>query len=186
MTTPTSIKSVQPRQWLVAIALISGAVGLLSPHVVQAQGVNMLANDALKALLGKDMPMDSAAANATGAQVMMQDMASTANGVARMVADGSRQRYTVNKGETLDRVIARTMTGVRADIKLIRKAFVALNAQAFPRGTPHIMIAGAHLQVPTMGDLQAMAGGQSLSAQTAGMASASGEPVDKSGWVRFP
>ena len=60
MTTPTSIKSVQPRQWLVAIALISGAVGLLSPHVVQAQGVNMLANDALKALLGKDMPIPTA------------------------------------------------------------------------------------------------------------------------------
>ena len=27
MTTPTSIKSVQPRQWLVAIALISGTFG---------------------------------------------------------------------------------------------------------------------------------------------------------------
>lgn len=164
-------------------ALVATTIWALVPRAAHAQGTNMLANDALKALLGKDMPMDSVAANATGAQVMMTEVPGAP---VSMAADGSRQRYTVNRGETLDRVIARSMTGIRADIKLIRKAFVMLNPTAFPRGTPHIMIAGAHLQVPTVGDLQALSGGRALSAQASPESMAPSEPVDKRGWVRFP
>ena len=164
-------------------ALVATTIWALVPRAAHAQGTNMLANDALKALLGKDMPMDSAAANATGAQVMRTEVPGAPTS---MVSDGVRQRYTVNKGETLDRVIARSMTGIRADIKLIRKAFVMLNPAAFPRGTPHIMIAGAYLQVPTVGDLQALSGGRALSAQVSAENMAPSEPVDKSGWVRFP
>ena len=164
-------------------ALVATTIWALVPRAAHAQGTNMLANDALKALLGKDMPMDSAAANATGAQVMMTEVPGAP---VSMAADGSRERYTVNRGETLDRVIARSMTGIRADIKLIRKAFVMLNPTAFPRGTPHIMIAGAHLQVPTVGDLQALSGGRALSAQASPENMAPSEPVDKRGWVRFP
>ena len=164
-------------------ALVATTIWALVPRAAHAQGTNMLSNDALKALLGKDMPMDSAAANATGAQVMMTEVPGAP---VSMAADGSRQRYTVNRGETLDRVIARSMTGIRADIKLIRKAFVMLNPTAFPRGTPHIMIAGAHLQVPTVGDLQALSGGRALSAQASPENMAPSEPVDKRGWVRFP
>lgn len=164
-------------------ALVATTIWALVPRAAHAQGTNMLANDALKALLGKDMPMDSAAANATGAQVMMTEVPGAP---VSMAADGSRQRYTVNRGETLDRVIARSMTGIRADIKLIRKAFVMLNPTAFPRGTPHIMIAGAHLQVPTVSDLQALSGGRALSAQASPENMAPSEPVDKRGWVRFP
>ena len=164
-------------------ALVATTIWALVPRAAHAQGTNMLANDALKALLGKDMPMDSAAANATGAQVMMTEVPGAP---VSMAADGSRQRYTVNRGETLDRVIARSMTGIRADIKLIRKAFVMLNPTAFPRGTPHIMIAGAHLQVPTVGDLQALSGGRALPAQASAENMAPSEPVDKRGWVRFP
>jgi Tfp pilus assembly protein FimV len=164
-------------------ALVAATIWALVPRLADAQGVNMLANDALKALLGKDMPMDGAAANATGAQVMMTEVPGASVSIA---ADGARQRYTVNKGETLDRVIARSMTGIRADIKLIRKAFVMLNPAAFPRGTPHIMIAGANLQVPTAGDLQALSGGRTLSAQAPAENMMPSEPVDKRGWVRFP
>ena len=164
-------------------ALVATTIWALVPRAAHAQGTNMLANDALKALLGKDMPMDSAAANATGVQVMMTEVPGAP---VSMAADGSRQRYTVNRGETLDRVIARSVTGIRADIKLIRKAFVMLNPTAFPRGTPHIMIAGAHLQVPTVGDLQALGGGRALSAQVTAENMAPSEPVDKRGWVRFP
>lgn len=168
---------------VVAGVLVAATLWMLIPRPVEAQGVNMLANDALKALLGKDMPMDSAAANATGAQVMMTEVPGAS---VAMATDGARQRYTVNKGETLDRVIARTMMGVRADIKLIRKAFVMLSPAAFPRGTPHIMLAGAHLQVPTVGDLQALSGGRTLSAQASASDMTPSEPIDKRGWVRFP
>ena len=185
MISKTQFQTKRRSHWQPAFvgALVAATIWALVPRAADAQGTNMLANDALKALLGKDMPMDSAAANATGAQVMMTEVPGA---TVSMAADGSRQRYTVNKGETLDRVIARSMTGIRADIKLIRKAFVMLNPTAFPRGTPHIMIAGAHLQVPTVGDLQALSGGRALSAQSSAENMAPSEPVDKRGWVRFP
>ena len=135
MISKTQSQTKRRSHWQPAFvgALVAATIWALVPRAAAAQGTNMLANDALKALLGKDMPMDSAAANATGAQVMMTEVPGAA---VSMAADGSRQRYTVNKGETLDRVIARSMTGIRADIKLIRKAFVMLNPTAFPRGTP--------------------------------------------------
>ena len=185
MISKTQSQTKRRSHWQPAFvgALVAATIWALVPRAADAQGTNMLANDALKALLGKDMPMDSAAANATGAQVMMTEVPGAA---VSMAGDGSRQRYTVNKGETLDRVIARSMTGIRADIKLIRKAFVMLNPTAFPRGTPHIMIAGAHLRVPTVGDLQALSGGRALSAQASAENMTPSEPVDKRGWVRFP
>ncbi len=185
MISKTQSQTKRRSHWQPAFvgALVAMTIWTLVPRVADAQGTNMLANDALKALLGRDMPMDSAAANATGAQVMMTEVPGA---TVSMTSDGTRQRYTVNRGETLDRVIARSMTGIRADIKLIRKAFVMLNPTAFPRGTPHIMIAGAHLQVPTVGDLQALSGGGALSAQASAENIAPSEPVDKRGWVRFP
>ena len=185
MMSNTQSQTKRRSHWLPACVgvLVVATMWALLPRAAHAQGTNMLANDALKALLGKDMPMDSAAANATGAQVMMTEVPGVA---ASMAAGGTRQRYTVNKGETLDRVIARSMTGIRADVKLIRQAFVMLNPTAFPRGTPHIMIAGAHLQVPTVGDLEALSGGRALSAQAAAETMTPSEPVDKRGWVRFP
>jgi len=185
MISKTQSQTKRRSHWQPAFvgALVAATIWALVPRAADAQGTNMLANDALKALLGKDMPMDSAAANATGAQVMMTEVPGA---TVSMTSDGSRQRYTVNRGETLDRVIARSMTGIRADIKLIRKAFVMLNPTAFPRGTPHIMIAGAHLRVPTVGDLQALSGGRALSAQASAENMTPSEPVDKRGWVRFP
>ena len=162
---------------LTAAVLIAAAAGLVIGDA-HAQGANMLANDALKALLGKDLPMTTSAANAVGSQVMV-------DGSAQLSGDGTRQTYKVNKGETLDRIIARTMRGTVADVKLIRRAFVALNGAAFPRGSPHIILAGAMLQVPTVADLMAMSNGQPVTRDGEGQASSRGT-TDQRKWVRFP
>lgn len=60
---------------------------------------------------------------------------------------------TVMPGETLDRVIRRSLPGTPFRDEALRSAFVRLNPAAFPRGTPHLMVAGAVLQVPTVDDL---------------------------------
>ena len=162
---------------LTAAVLIAAAASLVIGDA-HAQGANMLANDALKALLGKDLPMTTSAANAVGSQVMV-------DGGAQLSGDEARQTYKVNKGETLDRIIARTMRGTVADVKLIRRAFVALNGAAFPRGSPHIILAGAMLQVPTVADLMAMSNGQPVTRDGAGQAGNRGT-TDQRKWVRFP
>ena len=162
---------------LTAAVLIAAAAGLVIGDA-HAQGANMLANDALKALLGKDLPMTTSAANAVGSQVMV-------DGGAQLSGDEARKTYKVNKGETLDRIIARTMRGTVADVKLIRRAFVALNGAAFPRGSPHIILAGAMLQVPTVADLMAMSNGQPVTRDGVGQAGSRGT-TDQRKWVRFP
>jgi len=163
---------------LTAVAVLIAAAASLVMGDAHAQGANMLANDALKALLGKDLPMTTSAANAVGSQVMV-------DGGAQLSGDGTRQTYKVNKGETLDRIIARTMRGTVADVKLIRRAFVTLNGAAFPRGSPHIILAGAMLQVPTVADLMAMSNGQPVTRDGVGQAGSRGT-TDQRKWVRFP
>ena len=77
------------------------------------------------------------------------------------------------------------MRGTVADVKLIRRAFVALNGAAFPRGSPHIILAGAMLQVPTVADLMAMSNGQPVTRDGVGQAGSRGT-TDQRKWVRFP
>lgn len=107
-------------------------------------------------------------------------------------AEGLRS-VTVQRGETLDRVIRRSLPGLPLHPNFLRQAFVKLNPQAFPLGTPHQMRAGAVLQVPTMADLRAQMLAQHPQAagllQAPDMAenSPSGHAAsDKRRWVRFP
>ncbi|UFS56035.1 hypothetical protein LN050_09780 [Comamonadaceae bacterium M7527] len=141
-----------------------------------AQGVSILANDALKALLGDQVDLPPADANdAAGSTVVMG---------GAVASDGSRNTYRVQRGETLDRIIRKTMPGSVLSMSVLRKAFTALNPHAFPRGTPHIILANAVLQVPTIDDLRAMANGQPMTA--ASDASGGYTGTDKRKWVRFP
>lgn len=142
----------------------------------QAQGVSILANDALKALLG-----DQVAIPAAGNDDVSGRSLATAGAVAN---DGSRLSYRVQRGETLDRIIRKTMPGSVLRIAVLRKAFTALNPHAFPRGTPHIIVANAVLQVPTIDDLRAIANGQPLTAASDNSGGYGG--IDKRKWVRFP
>jgi Tfp pilus assembly protein FimV len=70
----------------------------------------------------------------------------------------------------------------------IYKAFVALNPEAFPRKTHHVVTAGASLRVPTHAELLAMAEGKSPAAtQGSAMGAAARAPSDqRKQWVRFP
>lgn len=69
-----------------------------------------------------------------------------------------RARLVVQPRETLDAVIRRTHRGSPFRDDILRRAFVQLNPAAFERGSPHALLAGAELLVPTVADVLALAG----------------------------
>jgi Tfp pilus assembly protein FimV len=99
----------------------------------------------------------------------------------------------VQRGETLDRVIARTLRDSPFRPEVLREAFMRLNRSAFPRGTPHWVTAGAVLQVPTFADVMA---GIDPQLWSPGMAHAVPDPssgpttqrteADRKNWIRYP
>jgi Tfp pilus assembly protein FimV len=132
-------------------------------------------------------PLDEAVRVFLG-QTVTQSMPNSANGAAVPHA-GGRTVVVVRKGESLGRIVRAHFKGTPFRDDFIFKAFVALNPEAFPRKTHHIVTAGASLQVPTHADLMAMAEGQSpaMGGQGApGAASSAANPAQRKHWVRFP
>lgn len=151
---------------------------------------------ALKALLGPQAafqqsgglpptPAQSAGAPAhTGASVV-----ASAHAASAMVGS----TVTVQRGETLDRLIRRVLPDVPLHPDFLRKAFVSMNPQVFPSGSPNQMRSGAVLQVPSMAALRQMMlsqhpGSASLLQDGNGPAGHAGaiDPSDQRRWVRFP
>ena len=100
---------------------------------------------------------------------------------------------TVQRGETLDRLIRRALPDVPLHPDFLRKAFVSLNPQVFPSGSPNQMRSGAILQVPSMAALRQMMlsqhpGSAALLQGGHGLAGHAGaiDPSDQRRWVRFP
>ncbi len=100
---------------------------------------------------------------------------------------GARMQVVVRPGETLDRVIQRTLRDSPFRLELLRDAFVRLNRSAFPRGTPHWLTAGSVLQVPTPADLMSQVDPRWWPAPAqAEPALASSPQSDRRNWVRYP
>lgn len=66
----------------------------------------------------------------------------------------ARQQVEVRRGDTLDRVIRRTLPDLGLKPEFVRAAFIELNPQAFVRGRSHQLRAGAPLIVPSQQDLR--------------------------------
>jgi Tfp pilus assembly protein FimV len=100
---------------------------------------------------------------------------------------------TVQRGETLDRVIRRALPDVPLHPDFLRKAFVSMNPQAFPSGSPHQVRSGVQLKVPSMPALRQMVLSQNpgaaalfLGADEQADLKAASDPNDQRRWVRFP
>ena len=128
-------------------------------------------------------------ANAPGAR---SSTALPSSATGSPTAEG-RRSVTVQRGETLDRVIRRSLPDVPLHPDFLRQAFVKHNPQAFPSGKPHMMRAGTVLQVPGMADLRALMLAQHP--QSAGLLQTPDmtehgpnghAATDKRHWVRFP
>ena len=99
--------------------------------------------------------------------------------------------YTVLRGDTLDRVIQKTMAGSPLKIEILRQAFADLNPQAFVNGKVARLKAGAVLQVPDHGQLLRatilpVLGAADLPVAPTEAQSPSTNASERRGWVRFP
>ena len=97
--------------------------------------------------------------------------------------------YTVQRGDTLDRVIHHTLPESPLKIQLLRKAFVDGNPQAFVSGNVSRLRSGAVLQVPDHSKLlrstllPVLEGAEAAALGGEGRVSNAG---DRRSWVRFP
>jgi Tfp pilus assembly protein FimV len=151
---------------------------------------------ALKALLGPQaafQQMDGlppTSAHSAGGHVQASPSALTS---APVPAATAGSMVTVQRGETLDRLIRRALPDVPLHPDFLRKAFVTLNPQAFPSGSPHQMRAGVQLKVPSMPALRQMVlsqhpGAAALLQGAEGQSEhkAAPDPNDQRRWVRYP
>lgn len=118
-------------------------------------------------------------------------MTSTSSGPKTMAVPASQgQTITVQRGETLDRVIRRALPNLPLHPDFLRTAFVSLNPEAFPTRSPHLLRSGSTLQVPSMASLRQMMVQQNPSTaawfEPVSAASRPGTSDEKRGWVRFP
>jgi Tfp pilus assembly protein FimV len=100
---------------------------------------------------------------------------------------------TVQRGETLDRLIRRALPDVPLHPDFLRKAFVSLNPQVFPTGSPNQMRSGASLKVPSLPALRQMMLSQHPGAaplfqmpQAQVEQKTAPDPNDQRRWVRYP
>jgi Tfp pilus assembly protein FimV len=117
-------------------------------------------------------------------------------GAARADGAGNRARVVLQRGETLDRVIARTLRDSPFRVEVLREAFMRLNRSAFPRGTPNSLLAGSTLVVPTPADVLAIVDPQrQWSAPPAPAHAPAAVPAraatpaldtDRRNWIRYP
>ena len=112
--------------------------------------------------------------------------------LAMAASPAVRSTYKVESGDTLDKVIKKTMpdSPLRADI--LRNAFVQQNPQAFTKSPPRSLMAGAVLNVPSHDDLlrsymvPGHAPGNSGMHRGGGYSTADLNMSERKNWVRFP
>jgi Tfp pilus assembly protein FimV len=98
----------------------------------------------------------------------------------------------VESGDTLDKVIKKTMPDSPLRVDILRNAFVQQNPQAFTKSPPRSLMAGVVLNVPSHDDLLRtyMVPGQSLGSsgmhRGGGYSTADMNMSERKNWVRFP
>lgn len=101
-----------------------------------------------------------------------------------VVASG--RTYKVLRGESLDKVIQKTMADSPLRIELLRNAFIELNPQAFPGGQASRMRATEPLNVPDAVQLLRAVATPLLETEDASRAAAPASAEQQRRWVRFP
>lgn len=93
------------------------------------------------------------------------------------------------KGESLDRLIARSMKHLPFRQDILRDIVVQKNPGAFKGGNAKSLIGGALIQLPVMSDFRHITHPAEMTATPANEtdnSQPSAEPDVRKGWVRFP
>ena len=105
---------------------------------------------------------------------------------AELPVAASAQTHTVKRGETLDKIIQKTMADSPLRVELLRKAFIQLNPQAFPGGQASRMRADQLLQVPDALQLLRAVAMPILEVTEASRPATPVSAQEQRRWVRFP
>ena len=105
---------------------------------------------------------------------------------AELPVAASAQTHTVKRGETLDKIIQKTMADSPLRVELLRKAFIQLNPQAFPGGQASRMRADQLLQVPDAQQLLRAVAMPMLEVTEASRLTTPVSAQEQRRWVRFP
>ena len=112
--------------------------------------------------------------------------------LAMTASPEQRSTYKVMSGDTLDKVIRKTMPDSPLRVEILRNAFVQQNPQAFTKSPPRALMAGVVLNVPNHDDLlrshmtSGRASGTSGAYRGGGYSSADLNMNERKNWVRFP
>ena len=112
--------------------------------------------------------------------------------LAMAASSAVRSTYKVESGDTLDKVIKKTMPESPLRVEILRNAFVQQNPQAFTKSPPRSLMAGAVLNVPSHDDLlrsymvPGHAPGNSGMHRGGGYSTADMNMSERKNWVRFP
>jgi Tfp pilus assembly protein FimV len=94
----------------------------------------------------------------------------------------SSRTYNVVTGDTLDKVIRQTMGDSPFNMDVLRQAFIQQNPQAFTKGSPKYLMAGAVVKVPTQDEVMRRISGANAKpayGPDPGM-------MERKNWVRYP
>ena len=128
----------------------------------------------------------------TSVRALLCCMALSAATLAMAASPAARSTYQVESGDTLDKVIRKTMPDSPLRMEILRNAFVQQNPQAFTKAPPRALMAGAVLNVPNHDDLlrsYAVPGhspGNSGIHRGGGYSTADINMNERKNWVRFP
>lgn len=180
---------IRQAAWLALASLLATATN-------PAWSTDNTASLALTALLGPQAVFQQAGGlRQTAEPSVGSAAANTAMAGASAPTSAVSGTVTVQRGETLDRLIRRALPDVPLHPDFLRKAFVTLNPQAFPSGSPHQMRSGTILQVPSTAALRQMLLAQypasvallnNVGGQSAERAAAQQDSKEPKRWVRFP
>jgi hypothetical protein len=112
--------------------------------------------------------------------------------LALAASPAPRITYQVVSGDTLDKVIRKTMPESPLRVEILRNAFVQQNPQAFTKAPPRALMAGAVLNVPNHDDLlrtymvPGHVPGSSGMQRGGGYSTADLNMNERKNWVRFP
>ena len=119
-------------------------------------------------------------------------LAAALPGLTLAAPPASRTTYQVVAGDTLDKVIRKTMPDSPLRVEILRNAFVQQNPQAFTKLPPRSLMAGAVLNVPNHDDLlrsyvvPGQSAGNSGMQRGGGYSTADMNMSERKNWVRFP
>ena len=128
----------------------------------------------------------------TSVRALLCCVALSAPMLAMATSPAARSTYQVVSGDTLDKVIRKTMPDSPLRVEILRNAFVQQNPQAFTKAPPRALMAGAVLNVPNHDDLlrsYAVPGhspGNSGIHRGGGYSTADINMNERKNWVRFP